>query len=212
MSDMTTPLAHATSDADARAVIDFWIGDPPYDAEWLAARQALWFMVDAQVDAQIRERFSALVDAAARGQLDAWAARPVDWLALLVLLDQFPRNLYRNDARAFAQDPKARAVAEAGIERGFDAQLPAAVRLFCYLPFEHAEDPAAQRQSVALFERLEREAPDALAAGFAGWTDYARRHAEPIARFGRFPHRNAVLERESTPEEREWLARHPQGF
>ena len=212
MTEVGAPLSHAAGSADARAVIDWWIGVPPYDADWLQARQALWFGAAAQADAHIREHFGPSIAAAADGQLDGWGARPVDWLALLVLLDQFPRNLYRNDARAFANDAKARAAAEAGITQGFDQQLPATVRLFCYLPLEHAEDPAAQRQSVALFERLESDAPAALQPLFATLTDYAHRHAEPIARFGRFPHRNAVLGRTSTPQELEWLERHPQGF
>lgn len=212
MMSVDPALAQSASCADASAVIDWWIGNPPYSAEWLERRQGLWFRADDEVDGQIRTRFAALVGRAAQGQLDGWAVQPVDWLALLILLDQFPRNLWRDDARAFGSDAKARELAGQGIRRGFDQELPPAVRLFCYLPLEHAEDLAAQRWSVDLFERLQQEAPEELADGFAIWADYARRHAEVIARFGRFPHRNAVLGRDITPAEEAWLSRHPQGF
>lgn len=212
MSPQDTPLSKLASDPLARELLEFWIGTPPYDIDWLSARQRLWFGSDAQVDEHIRGHYAPALAAAAAGKLPHWSEQAGDWLALLILLDQFPRNLHRGAAQAFAHDAQARAVAEAGIARGFDQTLPPSVRLFCYLPFEHAEDLALQQRSVALFEALRLDAPAGFEAIFAGWLDYARRHLEPIARFGRFPHRNAALGRESSAGERDWLATHPQGF
>jgi len=203
------PLAR---DPRARVVLGFWVGDAGARPAALQRRQQLWFGRDPATDAAIRDRFAALVAEAGSGALDAWAAHPADWLALLLLLDQFPRNLHRGSAAAWAFDPQARRHAEHGIGNGQDLLLPAFARLFCYLPLEHAEDPAAQRRSVALFEALAREAPPGQEPVFGVWLDYARAHAEVIARFGRFPHRNAVLGRESTPAEREYLATPGAGF
>ncbi len=128
------------------------------------------------------------------GGLEQWRSTPLAALALVVVLDQFSRNMFRGTPRAFAGDPAALAAATVALERGFDRLLSPAERIFMYLPFEHAEDLAAQHRSLALFEALD---PNDL--------EYARRHHEIIARFGRFPHRNAVLGRESTPEEIEFL-------
>ena len=199
-------------DPRAAAVLDWWIGPEPHDAAWLQERQRLWFGGDPAVDARIAEEFGELMQAAAEGRLDAWSARPAEWLALLILLDQFPRNRYRDSALAFAQDARALQWARHGIAHGMDQRLPPSWRLFAYLPFEHAEEQAAQERSVALFENLQLEASPWNAAVLRGWLDYARRHREPIARFGRFPHRNRILGRETTPAEAEWLERRPTGF
>jgi uncharacterized protein (DUF924 family) len=131
---------------------------------------------------------------AARGELERWQATPLASLALVVALDQFPRNMFRGTPRAFSTDSRALAAAESALERGFDRMLSPAERTFMYLPFEHAEDLAAQRRSLALFEALD---PNDM--------KYVKRHYEVIARFGRFPHRNAILGRESTAEEIEFL-------
>ncbi|HTM28582.1 MAG TPA: DUF924 family protein [Rhodanobacter sp.] len=189
--------------ATAQDVLDFWFAE---------ANAAHWFAADAGFDAQIRERFGETAKAAAGGQLDDWAATPSGWLALLLVLDQFPRNLYRNDPRAWAADAVAQRVALSGLARGDDRQLPAVQRVFAYLPLEHAEDSALQRRSVALFESLLAEAEPERRAEFENYLDYARRHREVIARFGRFPHRNAALGRPDTPEETRYLARPGAGF
>jgi uncharacterized protein (DUF924 family) len=189
--------------ATAQDVLDFWFAE---------ANAAHWFSTDAGFDAQIRERFGEAAEAAAADRLDDWAATPSGWLALLILLDQFPRNLYRNDPRAWAADASAQRVALSGLARGDDRQLPAVQRVFAYLPLEHAEDPALQRRSVALFEALAAEAEPGWRALFEDYLDYARRHHQVIARFGRFPHRNAVLGRPSTPEELHYLAQPGAGF
>jgi uncharacterized protein (DUF924 family) len=181
----------------AQAVLDFWFADE---------NAVRWFASDAAFDAQIRQRFGATLAAAARGELDHWAVTPTGWLALLIVLDQFSRNIHRNDARAWAQDPKAQALALAGIERGDDERLAPLQRLFVYLPLEHAEDLALQQRSVALFRALALHAPGAARAQFNGFLRYAQSHCEVITRYGRFPHRNALLGRCDTPDERDYLA------
>ncbi|ODT96072.1 MAG: hypothetical protein ABS82_06060 [Rhodanobacter sp. SCN 67-45] len=186
-----------------RDVLDFWF-DP--------AHAAHWFAKDAAFDEQTRRRFAVAADDAAQGRLDAWASNPADWLALLILLDQFPRNLHRGDARAWAADVKAQRIALSGLAGGFDQALPPLQRVFAYLPLEHAEDMGLQQRAVTLFEALHAQAPVAGRARFAEFLDYARRHREVIARFGRFPHRNAVLGRDSTAAEREYLAQPGAGF
>jgi uncharacterized protein (DUF924 family) len=183
---------------DAERVLGFWF------AEGLETFRKAWFEKDADFDATCRAGFGALVVPAREGALDGWAETPRGALALLLLLDQFPRNLFRGTAEAFASDTHARAVARrAVLERRFDLALPEVARIFLYLPFEHGEAMAEQDLSVALFEGL-RDNP-AMAAP-DGAIDYAWRHRVVIERFGRFPHRNAALGRASTPEEEAWLA------
>ena len=178
--------------------------DPPLYAEvvsfWRDAGPDRWFARDDGFDAEIRARFETLHLAAARGELSDWMGDAEGSLALLILTDQFPRNLYRGSAHAYATDPMARAVAAHAVARGFDRQIEAALRPFVYLPFEHSEAPADQRRSVALFEALAREAGDENSL------KWARLHRDLIARFGRFPHRNAALGRRTTREEAAYLA------
>ena len=163
-----------------------------------------WFKRDDAFDAAIRDRFGAAVAPGTAGAFDAWAATPQGALALCILLDQFPRNLFRGTAQAFAADPHARAIARTAVLRDrHDLALTPTERIFLYLPFEHSEAMADQDLSVALFEGL-RDDPRHAAPG--GTIDYAWRHRAVIARFGRFPHRNAALGRASTPEEAAWLA------
>lgn len=187
-----------------RDVLEFWFAEGPD-----RFRQA-WFQRDDAFDAEIRTRFGALVAPARAGALDGWAATPEGALALFLVLDQFPRNLHRGSAHAFASDAHAQALARRLVLQGrLDLALTPTQRIFCYLPFEHAEDMAAQDLSVALFEGLRDHAP--LAAP-GGSIDYAWRHRAVIGRFGRFPHRNAALGRESTPAELTYLAQPGAGF
>ena len=188
---------------EARDILDFWFA-PTHAAHWFAA--------DAGFDGQIRQRFGAEVEMAAQGQLDDWAGQAESWLALLILLDQFPRNLHRGSGRAWAADVKAQRVALSGLDAGFDQSLPPLQRVFAYLPLEHAEDMGLQQRSVALFEALQAQASADERARFDSFLDYARRHREVIARFGRFPHRNAALGRSSTPDETAYLAEPGAGF
>jgi uncharacterized protein (DUF924 family) len=167
-------------------VLDFWFSD--------RARE-LWFLRDGAFDTEILDRFQGLAEAAAAGELDDWLESAKGTLALIILLDQFPRNMHRGSALAFATDAKARSAARLALDRGYDQGATDDERCFLYLPFEHSEDLADQNRSVRLFEML----------GDARWIDYAVRHREIVARFGRFPHRNAVLGRPSTPEEEAFL-------
>jgi len=190
--------------ADFPEVLDFWFGEAG-SPEYGKPRQ-VWFNKSDAFDDTIRTRFLDLHLRAADGQLKQWEAQPHSLLALIVVLDQFPRNLFRGTSRAFATDTQALAAAQLALERGFDLMLLPVQCWFVYLPFEHAEDLALQHRSLQLFESL-RSDPDS-----AGSVDYARRHFEIIARFGRFPHRNAVLGRASTLEELEFLQQPGSGF
>lgn len=164
-------------------------------AFWRAAGEDKWFKKDTAFDAEITSRFQALWRDAAAGALADWEAAPESALSLVLVLDQFPRNMFRSKAEAFASDALARAVAERAIARGFDQKVPAGERLFFYLPFEHSESLADQERAVALIDAL----------GSADLSRWAELHADIIRRFGRFPHRNSTLGRTNTPEEQEFL-------
>lgn len=176
-----------------RRVLDFWFGPPGSPGHGEA--RAIWFEADPAFDAEVRRWFEADVESAARGGHDGMAAGAEGALALVILLDQFPRNLYRGTARAFATDARARSVAEEALAAGHDRTLAPFMRPFLYLPFEHSEAMADQDRSVALFRALGDE--KALS--------FAISHRDVIARFGRFPHRNAALGRASTAEELAFL-------
>lgn len=162
---------------------------------WQKAGPDRWFKKDLAFDDEIRERFLTTYEAATAGQLSGWEQSAEGALALLILLDQFPRNMFRGDARAFATDPLARAITAGAIVRGFDGQVPKQLQNFFYLPFEHSEDLADQERGIALNK----------AAGDAENLKWTELHADIIRRFGRFPHRNAVLGRTTTPEEQAFL-------
>jgi len=172
-------------------VLDFWFGAP--NSHERGRPRKLWFQKSEPFDAEVHSRFLATWERAARGECERWQATPLAALALIVVLDQFPRNMFRGTARSFASDSLALAAARETIARGFDLLLSPVERPFVYLPFAHAEDLAAQRRSVALFHASDTENVES-----------ARRHYEIIARFGRFPHRNAALGRQSTGEEAEF--------
>jgi uncharacterized protein (DUF924 family) len=177
--------------------------DHPSDiiAFWRNAGPERWFKKDAAFDDAIRLQFEPTHHAAARGEYDGWAATPEGALALLLLLDQFPRNLYRGSGHAFATDPKARHVAREAVMRGHDRATPAVMRNFFYLPYAHSEDLAEQAVGVALCEALAAE------TGNPDDAKWAIIHRDIIARFGRFPHRNPELGRETTAEEQAFLDR-----
>jgi uncharacterized protein (DUF924 family) len=163
-------------------VIDFWF-DPVTKPGWFGGGEPF----DRKVEARLGAHYAGARD----GGTDGWAAEPLGLLALVILLDQVPRNIHRGTPAAFATDDKALALARLGVDRGFDAGFDKDQRLFLYLPFEHSEGLADQERSVALF----------CALGDADYLDYAIRHRDIVARFGRFPHRNIILGRQSTPEE-----------
>jgi uncharacterized protein (DUF924 family) len=162
---------------------------------WRAAGEKKWFAKNDAFDAEITSRFLDTYEAAAAGKLSDWEATPESAVALTIVLDQFPRNMFRRDARAFAADATARAVADRALARGFEMQVPGELRMFFYLPFEHSEAMADQERCCALFKTL----------GNADLLHWAELHADIIRRFGRFPHRNAVLGRTTTPDEKTYL-------
>ena len=182
----------------AQEVLDFWFGAPG-SAEHGQARK-FWFEKNDAADRDIRQRFGALMERALRGELAAWATQAPAALAQIVLLDQITRNSFRDTARAFAGDARALAAASAMVGARQDEALLPVQRAFVYLPFEHAEGLAMQDEAVRLFTRLVAAAPE-----LQGMLDYAHSHRAVIARFGRFPHRNAALGRHSTAEEEAFL-------
>jgi uncharacterized protein (DUF924 family) len=187
-------------------VLDFWFGAP--GTPGAGERRREWFVKDPAFDAQIAQRFGALIEAALRGELAAWPADgAAAALAQIVVLDQFTRNVFRNTPRAFAGDARALAAAQALVAAGQDLALPPLQRAFAYLPFEHAEDLALQDESVRLFTALAAAAPE-----LDDMLDYAHRHRAVIARFGRFAHRNAMLGRASSDEEQAYLKEPGAGF
>lgn len=187
------------------SIITFWFGNSSDDATVAKQQSALWWAKRDETDALIRQRFEPSVIAAGKGELQDWTATPNGRLALIILLDQFTRNIYRDTPAAFSLDAQARALCLAGLEAGDDKALRAIQRVFFYLPLEHSENVEHQRRSVALFSALAAAASAPERALFAGFADYAVKHQVIIDRFGRFPHRNAILGRPSTPEEVEFL-------
>lgn len=181
---------------DARKVLEFWFGQGP----------KAWFDKDHSFDEGIRDRFLTLWETAHAGRLDAWTDAPGSCLALVIVLDQFPRNMFRGSARAFASDSRARATARLLIDRGWDRALTPHERMFAYLPFEHSESFADQERSLALMNEI------AVHPETADMPRWAKAHLDIIRRFGRFPHRNAALGRESTAEEIEFLRQPGSGF
>lgn len=178
MTEMTAPW---------EAVLDFWFGP---------GMEERWFRKDPAFDAEVRASLLPHLEAATAGRYDDWLEAPRGTLALVILLDQVPRNLYRDDPRAFAQDAAALRLARQAVDRGQDRALSEVERLFLYLPFEHSESLADQEDCVRLVSALD---------GKPEWRDYSIKHRDVIARFGRFPHRNAALGRESTAEEEAFL-------
>jgi uncharacterized protein (DUF924 family) len=186
-------------------MLQFWFGDDPNDAAVAAVKAELWWGHGQETDELLQARFGAAASAAAADVLDHWTGSPRGRLALILLLDQLPRAIHRATPEAFAQDSKAIKVAEQGLESGADRLLRPIERLFFYLPFEHSEDLADQDRSVELFRDLAASVPENHRQTFAGFVDYAVKHREVITRFGRFPHRNLILGRESTAEEKAFL-------
>jgi uncharacterized protein (DUF924 family) len=202
---------------EARKVREFWFGKPPQSPDQLARRMQIWFgsgtpQTRQQVDEAIRARFAPLVERAIAGELPAWADGPRRRLSLILLLDQFPRNIYRGTARAFAGDEQALALCLSGMQSAADAALDAIERLFFYMPLQHAESLEVQDESVAAYRRLRAEAPEALQPLLASSVAFAERHRDIIQRFGRFPHRNAVLQRAARPEEDAFLREEGETF
>lgn len=205
-SSNTSPSSHHATPAE---VLDFWLGDG-VSKEWptqdLGKR---WFGGGAELDAEISARFGNNVEAAVAGGLQDWEQPPLNRLALVILLDQFTRNVFRGQAKAFAGDARAQQLVLEALANGADLQLPWAGRIFLYMPLMHAESLALQDECVARFTRLQADAPDSLKPRFQGNIDFARQHCDIIARFGRFPYRNAALGRIDTADEVDFLLKGP---
>lgn len=187
-------------------ILDYWFGKSDSDPQVFVEKGKLWFGKDEQVDREIENRFGSLIEIVAeRGLLAGEQSEEKRYLASILVVDQFTRNVFRNDPRAFASDPVALKLAFDALDAGHDRRLRPIERVFLYLPLEHSEDLSLQNRSVALFEALLADLPEEWKPAFSGTLDYAIRHQQIIARFGRFPHRNRILGRESTPEEIEFL-------
>ncbi|ARV62444.1 hypothetical protein BZZ01_30850 [Nostocales cyanobacterium HT-58-2] len=183
--------------SQAQAILDFWFGSPN-DPDY-GKPKSFWFHKKPEFDEELQIRFLTDYQKAAAGYLDDWMNSPESCLALILLLDQFPRNMFRDTPEAFATDWEALSTAQHAVSQKYDQKLLPVQRWFIYLPFEHSENLEHQRQAVRLFQQLSDD-PDS-----ASCIDYAIRHMQVIQRFGRFPHRNEILGRVSTPEEKEFL-------
>lgn len=212
------PGSSVSSDAADPRIADilrFWFGAAPPDDASALQRQSQWFTKSPAFDAEIAQRFGPTLAAARQGELHGWAQTALGRLALILVLDQFTRNVHRGQPDSFAGDAQALALALDGLAQGHDQALPPVARVFIYLPLEHAEDPALQARSVAAYAQLataQADAVPAVQALLAGTLDYARKHQQVIDRFGRFPHRNAILGRRSTAAELDYLAQPGAGF
>jgi uncharacterized protein (DUF924 family) len=197
---------------EARSVRQFWFGALPLSAAQLQQRMRFWFGTDPTAlrrerDEAIRSRFGKLLERAGSGGLASWADGPRRRLSLIILLDQFPRHIYRGSARAFAYDTQALGLTLSGMQSAADAALDVVERIFFYMPLQHAESGEVQDESVAAYRRVLTEAPGEVHGFFASAVRSAEHHRSLIERFGRFPHRNRVLNRASTPDEEKWLAK-----
>jgi uncharacterized protein (DUF924 family) len=190
----------------SESILQFWFGDAAQAPANADARTSFWFTASPETDAECRARFSAAVEVAGRGQYDSWLRAPRSALALVVLLDQFPRNIWRGAARAFAYDAHAFAVARQALASGFLHSLAPIEQPFLTLPFQHSESLEAQRESLRLCEEIVAAVTREWQPVLQTFVPYARQHFQIVERFGRFPHRNAVLGRASTAEELEHLA------
>lgn len=196
----------APLDPRAQEVLDYWFGSPSQDPTYFEEKNAFWFNGGEAVDDEIRRRFGALVEDAVAGRLPAWSSSPRGGIALIILLDQFSLNLYREKPGSYQQSVLAIPIAEQMIERGDEQALSFAERVFLYLPFEHGESLTTQETSIRHYERLLSEVPFELKETMEFYLEFARRHERVVRRFGRFPDRNEVFGRENTPEEERFLA------
>ncbi len=194
-------------------VLAFWFGAPGSAADEQLAKVRRWYAGGEAMDRAIRDEFEHDVEQALLGALAGWAADPHGRVALVLLLDQFTRTLYRDTPRAFAGDPAAQALAVEAFDQGIDRELALDERNFLVMPFLHAEDLGLQERAIGLMDRIVADAPLELRTVYSMGIEQSRKYRDVIARFGRFPHRNAVLGRESTPEEleflKDWAAKQP---
>jgi len=189
-------------------ILDFWFGELDHAGMAAPELHRRWFQAGDEDDEEIRRRFGAAVEAALAGDLDHWAESATGLVALVILLDQFTRNIFRGTPRAFAGDDKALARARAAVNRGADTVMPAIHRVFLYIPYEHAEDLDTQEAGIARFDSLLETGDPSARETLTDFRRYCVAHRDVIARFGRFPHRNRILGRDSTEDELAHLERH----
>jgi uncharacterized protein (DUF924 family) len=201
-----------TKEQDHCLILDFWFGNSADDVQIFEQKSSLWWRKDEELDREIESAFSAALKRLIAGQLTFWKQDAESLLAMIILADQFSRNIYRNKAKAFAQDDLALALSLEGLESRIDLKLGIAQRIFFYMPLEHSESMSMQDRSVEMFEQLCESAPENVRQEIIENLDYAIKHREVIEKFGRFPHRNAILGRESRPEEIEYLKQPGSGF
>ncbi len=195
----------AVTDPDIQRVLDFWFQPDTRDQPTVDSRMDRWFTADAVTDAVIRTEFAGLVDRASKGQLDNWVATPQGRLALIVLLDQFRRNIHRGTPKAFSRDPQALKFCVEGAMKGDYKTLDPFQQAFYFMPLQHAESLKIQQRSVKIYEGMVSGVSATLKATFATFAQFAELHHDIIESFGRFPHRNRILGRVNTPEETEYL-------
>ena len=196
----------------AKEILEFWFGEKELGLHYPKTQSEIWFRNGKAYDKIITQRFGKLHQQTYENKLNHWQQQPLTSLALVILLDQFSRHIYRETARAFAQDKQAQQLVFEGIKKGYDKKLLPAQRVFYYLPLEHAEDREVQIQSVAAFTALIDSLPEAIRHEYASTLNFAIRHKEVIDRFGRFPDLNAILGRKSTAEEIEFLTQPGSSF
>lgn len=201
----SAPASHVRGMQTPDDVLSFWIGEPATDMPSLVNKFRRWYAGGEQLDAEIRTRFGTLIIAALAGELAHWRASLRGKLALVIVLDQFTRNVFRETPRAYAGDVAARELSLSILDSGVDRQLSLEEQLFVVMPLAHAENLELQGRSVALADRMRDASPAQLREAWAIGAQRTRHYQATIARFGRFPHRNAILGRDSTPEELEFL-------
>jgi len=198
--------------AQSQEILNYWFGPLDGYDSYPKGRSSLWFMKSEKTDREIVDRFLRDLNQAAVGAYDSWKESPRGRLALVVLMDQMSRNIYRGTPRAFATDPQALKLSLEAIEAKEDQELFLIERAFLYMPLEHSEDPEVQKLSVKKFSELAEDAPDHVKSVYESFLDYAKQHRRIIDRFGRYPHRNEILGRQSTPEEIEFLEQPDSSF
>jgi len=194
------------SNPDIQHILDFWFSDSELDSPQLDSRMERWFGASDELDEQIRQNFSELIELATTDQLDDWAETPQGRLALIILLDQFRRNIYRGSAEAFALDKKALKIAIEGTMAGDHKQLDSVERMFFFMPLQHSESLKIQEKSVSIFNALAESVSGTLHETFLASAQFAELHRDIVAEFGRFPHRNEVLGRANTSAEATYLS------
>lgn len=193
-------------------ILEYWFGELDEHGRADESRFKLWFGKSEETDQYLTENYTELLESAKRGELDAWKENAEGLVAFIVLLDQFSRNIYRDTAEMYAADEQVLNAAKHGVETGMDKEMPISHKVVTYMPFMHSENLEDQEQCIELFKNLQNEVPEAVKESVQGNIDYAIKHRDVVKEYGRFPHRNQILGRESTDKEKEYLSNPDAGF